>query len=130
MFNYSILNNIFFSKGKIKIKDINNNNYNFSEIYVDENKKKIIGSDIKAFLNQPDLAENTDNDPRFFANTFSLSENTSTFDKGIFTYCKKRNDDKCPPWVLQSEKIKHDLSTKTIYYDNVILKVYDFPIFY
>jgi|TARA_B110001452_G_C15235503_1_gene427778 LPS-assembly protein len=130
MFNYSILNNIFFSKGKIKIKDINNNNYNFSEIYVDENKKKIIGSDIKAFLNQPDLAENTDNDPRFFANTFSLSENTSTFEKGIFTYCKKRNDDKCPPWVLQSKKIKHDLSTKTIYYDNVILKVYDFPIFY
>jgi len=130
MFNYSILNNIFFSKGKIKIKDINNNDYNFSEIYVDENKKKIIGSDVKAFLNQVDLSENVANDPRFFANTFSLSKNTSTFEKGIFTYCKNRDNDKCPPWTLQSKKIKHDLSSKTIYYDNVILKIYDFPIFY
>tara|TARA_B110000971_G_C19982036_1_gene487822 strand:- start:1012 stop:1533 length:522 start_codon:yes stop_codon:yes gene_type:complete len=40
MFNYSTLTNIFFSQGNIKIIDINNNNYNFSEIYVDENKKK------------------------------------------------------------------------------------------
>ena len=41
MFNYSTLTNIFFSKGNIKIKDINKNNYNFSEIYIDENKKKL-----------------------------------------------------------------------------------------
>ena len=42
MFNYSILTNIFFSKGKIKIKDINNNDYFFSEIYIDEKEKKIM----------------------------------------------------------------------------------------
>ena len=40
MFNYSTLTGIFFSKGSIKIKDINNKNYEFSEIYIDENKKK------------------------------------------------------------------------------------------
>ena len=39
MFNYLIDKNIFFSKGKIKIEDINKNNYNFSEIYIDEKKK-------------------------------------------------------------------------------------------
>ena len=130
MFDYSTKSNIFFSKGNIKIKDINNNNYNFSEIYIDENNKKIIGSDIKAFLNQAGLSSNTDNDPRFFANTMSLSDNKNTFEKGIFTYCKNRGDDKCPPWSLQSKKIKHDLAKKTIYYDNVVLKVYDFPIFF
>jgi len=78
MFNYSILTNIFFSKGSIKITDINNNNYNFSEIYIDENKKKIIGSDIKAYLNQPGISINTDNNPRFYANTIVLSENINT----------------------------------------------------
>jgi len=130
MFNYSILTNIFFSKGNIEIKDINNNNYNFSEIYIDENKKKIIGSDIKAFLNQSDISINSDNDPRFFANTMSFSEDINTFEKGIFTYCKNEGDDKCPPWALQSKRIKHDLAKKTIYYEHVVLKVYDFPIFY
>jgi len=130
MFNYSTLTNIFFSKGNIKIKDINKNNYNFSEIYIDENKKQIIGSDVKAYLNQPGISANIDNDPRFFANTISLNEKTSTFEKGIFTYCKNEGKDKCPPWVLQSKRIKHDLAKKTIYYENVVLKVYDFPIFF
>jgi len=130
MFSYTILNNIFFSKGNIKIKDINNNNYNFSEIYIDENKKKIIGSDIKVFLNNPDILIDPDNDPRFFANTMSLSNNINTFEKGVFTYCKQKEDEKCPPWALQAKKIRHDLAEKTIYYDNVILKVYDFPIFF
>ena len=130
MFSYSISTNIFFSKGNIKIKDINNNDYEFSEIYIDENKKKIIGSDIKSFLNQPEIAVNEENDPRFFANTMSLSENKNIFEKGVFTYCKNREGEKCPPWTLQSKKITHDLAKKTIYYDNVVLKVYDFPIFF
>jgi len=129
MFDYSTSTNIFFSKGNIKILDINNNEYNFSEIYIDENKKKIIGSDVKAFLKQTDFSEN-ENQPRFFANTMVLSENTNTLEKGIFTSCKKRKGGKCPPWSLQSKKIKHDLKKKTIYYDNVVLKIYDFPIFF
>ena len=112
MFKYSILTNVFFSKGNIKIQDINSNNYNFSEIYIDENKKKIIGSDVKAFLNQSDIKLNTDNEPRFFANTMSFDKKINTFEKGIFTYCKDMGDGKCPPWTLQSKKIKHDLAKK------------------
>ena len=129
MFNYSILTNIFFSKGNIKVVDKSNNIYNFSEIYVDEKKKKILGSDAKAFLKSDDISTG-DNDPRLFANTMSLSDGINTLNKGVFTYCKNREGEKCPPWVLQSEKITHDLAKKTIYYDNVILKIYDFPIFY
>ena len=130
MFNYSILTNIIFSKGNIKIIDTNNNNYSFSEIYIDEKEKKIIGSDVKAFLNSESISSNTENEPRFFANTMSLNEKINKFDKGIFTYCKRKPGEKCPPWVLQSKKIKHDLAKKTIYYDNVVLKVYNFPIFF
>ena len=130
MFNYLTLEKIFFSKGNIKIKDMNNNNYNFSEIYIDENKKKIVGSDIKAFLNQSEILVNSDNDPRFFANTIYISDKKNVFDKGVFTYCKDEGSDKCPPWTLKSKKITHDLAKKTIYYDNVVLKIYDFPIFF
>ena len=130
MFNYSTSSNIFFSKGKIQIIDVNNNNYNFSEIYIDENKKKIIGSDAKAFLKQGGISMNENNEPRFFANTMTMSKKENILNKGIFTYCKNRPDNKCPPWTLQSKKIKHDLAKKTIYYENVVLKVYDFPIFF
>jgi LPS-assembly protein len=130
MFSYSISTNIFFSKGNIEIFDVNNNNYKFSEIYIDENRKKIIGSDVKAFLKQESLSLAVNNEPRFFANTMSLNKGVNTFDKGIFTYCKNRENEKCPPWVLKSSKIKHDLASKTVYYDNVVLKVYDFPIFF
>ena len=130
MFDYSISKGIFFSKGNINFSDKNNNNYNFSEIYIDENKNKIIGSDVKAFFEQKDLKQDPGNAPRFFANTMSLSNNISNFNKGIFTTCKNRKNEKCPPWVLKSKKIKHDLAKKTIYYDNVVLKIYDFPVFF
>jgi LPS-assembly protein len=130
MFNYSIATNVFFSKGNIKVIDVNNNNYNFSEVYIDENKKKIIGTDVKAFLKQDDISINSANEPRLFANTMVLSNNVNTLEKGIFTYCKNRENEKCPPWVLQSKKIKHNLAEKIIYYENVVLKIYDFPIFF
>jgi LPS-assembly protein len=130
MFNYFIEKNIFFSKGAIQVSDINNNNYNFSEIYIDEINKKMVGSDVKAFLNSKDILIDEANQPRFFANTVSVSGGISSFNKGVFTYCKNRENEKCPPWELQSEKIEHNLATKTIYYKNAFLKVYDFPIFY
>ena len=130
MFNYIIQKNIFFSKGKISITDINNNEYFFSEIYIDEKKQKIVGSDVKAFLNQNDVKINEDNEPRFFANTSIISKEESIFEKGVFTYCKNRGEGKCPPWILQSEKIKHSSAKKTVFYHNAILKVYDFPVFY
>ena len=38
-FQYSVKNNIFVSKGKIEVNDINKNNYFFSEIYINEKKK-------------------------------------------------------------------------------------------
>ncbi len=130
MFKYLVEKNMFFSKGNIKIKDINNNEYNFSEIYIDEKKNKIVGSDAKIFLNQEDIKISKDNEPRFFANAVTLTNKKNEINKGVFTYCKNRGEDNCPPWILQSKKIEHDVAKKTIYYKNAVLKVYDFPIFY
>ncbi len=130
MFNYFTEKSIFFSKGRVEVLDVNNNKYNFSEIYIDEIKRKMVGSDVKAFLNSKDIIINEANEPRFFANTVSVSRDQSTFNKGVFTYCKNRENNKCPPWQIQSKKIRHNSAKKTIYYDNAILKVYDFPIFF
>ena len=130
MFNYVIDKNLFLSKGKTQMLDINTNEYNFSEIYIDEKQNKIFGTDVRSFLNDEASKINTTNEPRFFSNTLSKEGNTTILEKGVFTYCKNRGEDKCPPWILQSKKITHDAAKKTIYYDNAIVKVFDFPVFY
>ena len=129
-FKYLIDKNIFFSKGQIKIVDINNNQYRFSEIYINEKERKVAGSDVRVFLNDESLKTNKDNEPRFFANSMTLSPEENEMLKGVFTYCKNRGKDKCPPWSLQAKKIRHSSAKKTIYYDNVVVKVYDFPILF
>ena len=52
MFNYLTEKKMFLSKGNIKIIDKRNNEYLFSEIYIDEKKRKIVGSDVKSFFNE------------------------------------------------------------------------------
>lgn len=130
MFNYNSKNNIFFSKGNIRLKDKNKNVYKFSELYIDENKKKIVGSDAKMFFNDNSLKSDPKNNPRLFANSIAISENVTSVQKGVFTFCEFREDEKCPPWELRARKISHNNSKKTVYYDNAFLKIYDFPIFY
>ena len=48
------------------LKDKNQNSYEFSQIYIDEKKKEIIGSNAKAFLNQEDFKIDKRNKPRIF----------------------------------------------------------------
>ena len=129
-FEYSTTNKFFKSTGKIKVIDVRNNTYNFSQIYIDEKKREIIGTDIKAFLNDKNFKINDKNKPRIFANTVSIKDTKSEFDKSIFTLCDYRENDKCPPWSVQASNMRHDNKKKTIYYDNALIKVYDIPIFY
>ncbi len=129
-FEYSIENNFFKSSGKIKIIDTNQNSYHFSQVYIDEKKKEIIGTDIKSFLNDASFKINKKNKPRIFANTVKIGDEKSEFTKSVFTLCDYRESDKCPPWALQASKMSHDKKKKTIYYDNALIKFYDFPIFY
>ena len=130
MFKYLTEKNMFFSQGDVKVVDKRDNEYLFSEIYIDEKKRKIVGSDVKSFFNDPTFKTNEKNEPRFFANSGFINDEGATFNKGIFTTCQNREGKKCPPWSIQAEKIKHSQAKKTVYYDKAILKIYDFPIFY
>ena len=129
-FEFEIDNNIFKSVGLVKIEDKLNNVYEFSQVYIDTKKKEILGTDIKAFLNDESFKINKKNKPRVFANAIKINKNESMFGKSIFTICDYRKEDKCPPWTIQASKMLHDSKKKTIYYDNALIKVYDLPIFY
>ncbi len=130
MFDYSAAKNMFFSQGEIKVVDNRDNEYLFSEIYIDEKKRKIVGSDVRSFFNYPGFKTDEKNEPRFFANSAFIDDEGTTFEKGIFTSCQNRKGEKCPPWSIQAKKIKHNKAKKTVYYDKALLKIYDFPIFY
>ena len=130
MFKYDRNNNLFFSKGDIELLDKNKNIYKFSEIYINEKEQKIVGSDIKVFLEQDNFKIDQENDTRIFANSVSTSKDKSELSKGILTFCKYRENGKCPPWSIQARKINHDVEKKTIYYTNAVLKIYDVPVLF
>ena len=129
-FEYFTDKKFFKSIDDIRLVDSRSNTYNFSQIYIDEIKKEIVGSDIKAFLNDSNFKINKKNKPRVFANTASFKNNNTKFNKSVFTLCDYRENDKCPPWTMVAKEMSHDQSKKTIYYDNAVIKLYDFPIFY
>ena len=129
-FEYSTKEKFFKSTGNIEVVDSKNNKYNFSQIYIDERKREIIGTDIKAYLNESNFKLTDKNKPRIFANTINLKDQKSVFTKSVFTLCDYREDDKCPPWTIRASQMNHDKKKKTIYYDNAVIKVYDIPIFY
>ena len=130
--NFEFLNkkNIFKSVGYIKLMDKHKNTYEFSQVYIDTKKKEILGTDIKAFMNENKFKVNPNNKPRIFANTISIDNQNTIFNKSIFTLCDYRKNDKCPPWSIQSSEMLHDNKKKTIYYNNALIKIYDIPIFY
>ena len=110
MFNYNSVKNILFSKGDIKLED-KKNIYRFEQLYIDE-KEKIVGSDAKIFLNDNSLKVDVRNNPRIFANSVSIDKGISSVQKGVFTFCEYRENEKCPPWELRAKQIKHNNSKK------------------
>ena len=129
-FSYLTKNNIFKSIGFIQIEDVNNNKYEFSQIYIDTKKKEILGTDSKSYMNDNSLKFNEDNKPRIFANSVKINNEKSLFNKSVFTLCGYRENDKCPPWSIQASKMLHDNKKKTIFYNNAVIKIYDIPVFY
>ena len=129
-FEYYTNKKFFKSIGNIKVIDSKNSSYNFSQIYIDEKKREIVGTDIKAYLNDKSFKINEANKPRIFANTVKIKKQNSKYTKSVFTLCDYREGNKCPPWSLQASNMEHDKKSKTIYYDNAVIKFYDLPIFY
>ena len=129
-FNYQLKEKKIKSIGDIKLTDKKNNIYRFSQIYIDEKNKELFGTDAKAFLNSENFKTNADNKPRIFSNAINIKDNEANFIKSVFTTCNYRENDKCPPWELRAKNIKHDKIKKTLYYEDVVVKVYDVPVLF
>jgi LPS-assembly protein len=116
----------------IQVSINQNNQTNDDKFYIktgffDLKHNKFLAKDIAASLHK-DLFGNNKNDPRINAASAVGDEFITTFEKGVFTSCKKT--DKCPPWQLSAERIKHDKIKQQIIYKNAWLEIYDFPVFY
>ena len=95
--------------------------------FINLKDNKFLGKDIHVMFDKS-MFGNSENDPRINAVSVSSDDSTKTFEKAIFTTCKKT--DKCPPWKITSAKIQHDKEKKQILYKDAWLEIYDFPIIY
>ena len=72
------------------MEDIFKNVYNFSQVYIDTKNKELLGTDIETFINKDEFKIDPRNKPRIFANTVSITQDKTTFDKSNFTLCDYR----------------------------------------
>ena len=125
-FEYLVLKKNLKTK-KIMILDVQKNRYDVNFAMINLMTDEVIGRDLKIdFINN--LFGSEKNEPRLKGNYIYLNKNDTIIKNAIFTNCKKR--EKCPPWTLQAEEIRHDKNKKTINYKKAWLNLYDKPIFY
>ena len=113
----------------VELIDQLKNQYFFENAIIDLNTDQLIADGIKIDFFKETFG-NSENDPRLRGNYFYSDSNISLIKKGVFTTCKKKDGEKCPPWQFKAKEIKHDKSKKTLYYKNAWLEIYDKPIFY
>ena len=123
-FEYSIKDKII-KLNNTKVFDQNGNTFELEIAFLDLNKKEIVAKDIGLNFK---ISENSENEPRLKGRSLTSDERNTIVKKGTFTFCKKR--EKCPPWELSANEIKHDKLKKIIHYKDASLKVYDKKIFY
>ena len=109
--------------------DINKNIFLLDEAAIDFEKEEIIGKDGKVFFHKT-LFGNIENDPRMYGRSLINNESETILKKGVFTNCKFRDDDKCPPWKIKAEEVKHNKKDRKIEYRNAWLNIYDLPVIY
>ena len=123
-FEYSIKDRII-KLANTKVSDRNKNTFDLEVAYLDLNKKEIVAKDIGLNFK---ISENSENEPRLKGKSLISDERNTIVKKGTFTFCKKR--EKCPPWEMSANEIRHDKLKKIIHYKGASLKVYDKKIFY
>tara|TARA_B100000674_G_scaffold132313_1_gene102127 strand:- start:403 stop:2766 length:2364 start_codon:yes stop_codon:yes gene_type:complete len=126
--------NLDLNRKKAKVFDLNlidtdKNNFILKEAFVDLNNGEIAGKDLKLFFDKSILG-NIENDPRIFGNSVINSKKETIINKGVFTSCKLNEKEKCPPWEMRAEEIKHDKKNKIVEYKNAYLRIYDKPVLY
>ena len=108
--------------------EINNSDkYYFANGFFDLKNKKFQTGQAEIKLKK-NIFDRSENDPRLYGVSVNHKNKITTVKKAVFTSCKI--NDSCPPWRIEASEIKHDKNKKQLIYENSILKVYDFPIFY
>jgi len=123
-FEYSTKDRII-KLANTKISDQNENTFYLEVAYLDLNKKEVVAKDIGLNFK---ISENSENEPRLKGRSLVSDERNTIVKKGTFTFCKKR--EKCPPWEMSANEIRHDKLKKIIHYKGASLKVYDKKVFY
>lgn len=123
-FEYSAENKIV-RLTNVKVLDKNKNSFQLNIAYLDLINKELVAKDIKLNFK---ISENSENEPRLKGRSLITDERNTVVKKGTFTFCKKR--EKCPPWELSANEIRHDKLKKIIHYKGASLKVYDKKVFY
>jgi len=123
-FEYSIKDKII-KLNNLVAQDKDKNSFLVDLAYLDLIKKELVAKDISMNFK---LIENSENEPRLKGRSLVSNKKNTIVKKGTFTFCKKR--DKCPPWEMSADEIRHDKQKKTIYYENASLKIYDKKVFY
>ena len=123
-FEYSIKDKVI-KLDNAKMSDRDKNTFDLEIAYLDLNKKEILAKDISLNFKNP---ENLENEPRLKGRSLTSDDRFTIVKKGTFTSCKKR--EKCPPWEMSADEIRHDKTKKIIYYKDASLKIYDKKVFY
>ena len=130
--HYSIDNKLFKGSNILISTNINKDNnekefYNFEKGIFNLEEKDFIAAETKIHVKK-NIFDQSENDPRILGVYSKKQGVVTTVNKAIFTSCKQTGN--CPPWSIKAETIKHDQDKKNIIYENPILQVYDFPVFY
>ena len=129
-FQYSINDELLKGKKisyKRNEKENKEDEYYFETGYFDLKKNEFLGKDISIKFHKT-LFEDEENDPRVRATSGYGDEYNTYLNKAVFTSCKKTN--KCPPWKMRTEEMRHDKIRKQIIYKNSWLELYDYPVAY
>ena len=99
----------------------------FSSAIIDLKNQNFIAKDTKVKVHKS-IFDKSDNDPRIIGVSSKKKGGITTVSKAVFTSCNQNDD--CPPWAIEAKEIKHDKNKKQLIYDNAVLKLYNFPVFY
>ena len=123
-FEYNIENEII-KLINLEVIDNDDNSFTIDMAFLDLEKKELVAKDVSLDFK---ISKDSENEPRLKGKSLVSNDQNTIVKKGTFTFCKKR--EKCPPWEMSAEEIKHDKKKKTINYKNASLKIYDKKVFY
>tara|TARA_B100001175_G_scaffold300957_1_gene293685 strand:+ start:519 stop:3038 length:2520 start_codon:yes stop_codon:yes gene_type:complete len=133
-FKYLTLKKVFRGK-KLSLINEEKDEYFFDEGMVNLVTNEFQGKNLEVnfetqLFPDPDNEKSDQNEPRLRGTTSYSDQINTKVTKGVYTTCKRREDDKCPPWMVKGSQIDHDKNKKRIYYKNAWLKFYNIPIVY